>query len=235
MKREQKAPPPMWGGRRAKRALWGAIAIACAFALAACSTDAPKKTPTPNIPPQAKTMCGHGSPLNAADKKALCSVLDAANELHWPEDRMATATPAYRVMLFNAAQPITVITMDLPQDAPGKLTVRQLRGTHMIVNTTAKISAAQRKRIHSLAHSTGLWSQALNQDAPTAIGEGRQGFAPCQQSHYIVAEAMKSDHYHLSLAHCAPMKRLEDFAMDVYNIAAADVPALTRELDTTLD
>lgn len=235
MKREQKAPPPMWGGRRAKRTGWGAFAIASAFALAACSTDAPKKTPTPNMPPQVKTMCGHASPLNAADKKALCSVIGAAHELHWPEDRMATASQAYRVMLFNAAQPITVIRVDLPQDAPGTLTVRQLRGTHMIVDTTTKISAAQRKHIHGLAHSTGLWGQALNQDAPTAIGEGRQGFAPCQQSHYIVAEAMKPGRYHLSLAHCAPMKRLEDFAMGVYNIAAADVPALTRELKTTLD
>ena len=200
-----------------------AIIGALALAMAGCSTQA-GRGPLEG----ATTMCGHGSPLTAADRRELCSALGALHEPRLPDDWMTRGTPVYRALLLIPGQPVTTIRVETAYEPdPGTLTVRRLSHGHIILDESVPLAMKDVETFSALVVSSHIEGQPLNSDAPTLV--------PCKVPSILVAEAYGNDQYGLTLSHCAAMRPLETFATGAYQFAAARLPELKQGLEQSLD
>lgn len=201
--------------------------------LSACGTiSAMTGSDKPADPLAATTMCGPESPLEEADRNALCGRLATFKEPALPES-WPQKTSVYRVLLLSPTQPSFSIRIE-PQKDGAKLTVRKLQGGKLSLDRSVDLSEAEAEKFLSLIVKNIFWGLPVRSDVsemPTAEDETK----PCTSGIAFVVEGFTLGRYHFVRAHCRPTKQLEEISTSAFDLAVGKVPELSQGIATSLD
>ncbi len=208
-----------------------AIGAACFAALGCGDFSATAKEFTAKAGSPA-AMCGKASPLDQFLVDWFCAALKTSGEPHMPSAGKGNDNATYRVMLLPSFEPTVIVSIEDGRNGHGTMTVSIVDAQNpdapmkLRLHRAFDLENSELATFRSVIKTAGFWSLPISADRVDVLTKG--GRLDCLDGTMLVLEAEEQARYHLSVAHCAPLKGATDIAAATFHLASTRVTELEK-------